>query len=272
MFNSTEYQPSYLENTVLIKPTIVANDVVKVFKNATQYYASCYGLDGNPLANGTEVEFNINGVMYYRKVTNGVARLNLNLAQGNYVLTAKNPVTGEKISNNITILPKIADNKDVVKYYRNATQYTVQLIGDDGKVVGAGENVTFNINGVFYTRTTNASGVAKLNLNLGPGDYVITAEYGGCSVSNNIKILPVLSASNISMSYRDGTKFKATLLDGQGKAFAGQKISFNVNGVFYTRSTDSNGVASLNINLMRGKYIITSTYNGCNIANTITIS
>ena len=74
------------------------------------------------------------------------------------------------------------------------------------------------------------------------------------------------------MSYRDGTQFKATLLDGQGKFFAGQNITFNVNGVFYTRLTDSEGVAKLNINLQSGKYIITSTYNGCNVANTITIS
>ena len=74
------------------------------------------------------------------------------------------------------------------------------------------------------------------------------------------------------MSYKDGTKFKATLLDGQGKPFSGQNVNFNINGVFYTRVTDSNGVASLNINLMSGKYIITSSFNGYNIANTITIS
>ncbi|WP_407423238.1 hypothetical protein [Methanobrevibacter sp.] len=272
IFNSTDYKPSYLENEIVIKPTIVANDVVKVFRNNTQYYAAAYGFDGKPLADGEMLTFNINGVMYNRKVTNGVARLNLNLEQGNYILTALNPVTRESVASNITILPKIAQNKDVVKYYRNATQYWVLLIGDDGNPVGAGENVTFNINGVFYTRQTNATGWAKLNLNLQTGDYIITAEYGGCRVANNITIKSVLSASDISMSYRDGTQFKATLLDGQGKLFSGQNIVFNVNGVFYTRQTDNNGVAKLNINLQPGKYIITSTYDELNIANTITIS
>ena len=142
----------------------------------------------------------------------------------------------------------------------------------DGKAVGAGESVTFNINGVLYTRQTDANGIAKININLQPGDYVITAEYKGCVVSNNIKILPVLTASDISMKYRDGTQFKATLVDGQGKPYAGQSVTFNINGVFYNRVTDSTGQAKLNINLMPGEYIITSSYNGASIANTIKIS
>ena len=139
-------------------------------------------------------------------------------------------------------------------------------------MVGTGENVTFNINGVFYTRTTNESGIAKLNLNLPPGDYVITAEYKGCKVSNNIKVLPVLSAEDITMKYRDGTKFVATLVDGQGKPYAEQTVQFNINGVLYNRVTDSSGQAKLNINLIAGQYIITSSYNGANIANTVTVT
>jgi hypothetical protein len=35
--------------------------------------------------------------------------------------------------------------------------------------------------------------------------------------------------------------------------------------------TGNNGVASLNINLPAGKYIITSSFNGLNNANNITI-
>jgi len=73
------------------------------------------------------------------------------------------------------------------------------------------------------------------------------------------------------MSYKDGSKFNATLVDGQGNPYAGQSVTFNINGVFYQRTTDENGVARLNINLMAGEYIITSTYNGNNIANKITI-
>ena len=247
--------------------------MVKVFRNTTQYYATFRDTSGKYLENGSEVKFNINGVIYVRSVSqNGLAHLNINLNQGSYIITATNPVTGEMSSNNITVLPKITKNSDLVKYFRNDSQYYVQLIGDDGNPVGAGENVTFNINGVMYVRTTDENGFAKLNINLAPGKYVITAMYGGNMVSNNITVLPILNASDISMSYRDGTQFKATLLDGQGNPYSGQNVTFNVNGVFYDRLTDDDGLAKLNINLLPGKYIITSTYNNLNIANTITIN
>ena len=260
-------------SSVNILPTVKGNNVVKVFRNDTQYYATFRNFNGTYLANGEVIQFNINGVLYDRIVReNGVAKLNLNLEAGEYILTALNTVTGEQSSNNITILSKFSENNDIIKYYRNDSQYTVKLIGNDGKAVGAGENVTFNINGVFYTRTTNASGIAKLNINLEPGNYIITAEYAGCRVANNITVLPVLSASDISMSYRDGTQFKANLFNGQGKPFSGQNITFNIHGVFYNRLTDVNGTARLNINLQPGEYIITSTYNGCNIANTVKVN
>jgi len=253
--------------------TINGKDVTKIFRNGTQYYATFTDGQGNPLAEGTMVRFNINGVMYDRKVNaNGTAKLNINLEQGTYILTAIHPDNGEMASNVITVLPKIAENHDLVKYYRNGSQYVVRLLGDDGNPVGANEVVTFNINGVMYERKTNESGYAKLNINLQPGDYIITAMYGGCNVANNITVKPVLNASDIKMTYKDGTKFKATLVDGQGKPYAGQNITFNIHGVFYDRTTDSTGTAALNINLMAGEYIITSSYNESNIANTITIT
>ena len=214
------------------------------------------------MADGTVVKFNINGVMYDRKVSGdkGQAKLNINLPAGEYVITAINPVTGENAANNITVLSTLVENRDIVKYYRNATQYTVTVLGADGNPVGEGKIVTFNVNGVLYQRQTNESG------------YVITASYEGYNVANNITVLPVLSASDLKMKYMDGSKFKATLLDGQGKPYAEQRVQFNVNGVLYNRGTDSNGQAELNIRLPSGEYIITSSYNGANIANKITIT
>ena len=263
-----------VNSVVTILSTINGTDVVKMYKNGTQYYATFLNTEGEYLANGITVKFNINGVMYDRKVSGdkGLAKLNINLPAGEYIITAINLETTEMAANNITVLSKIAENKDITKYYKNGTQYTVKILGDDGNPVGAGENVTFNINGVFYTRTTNESGISKLNINLAPGDYIITAEYSGCKVSNNITVLNVLSAQDITMRYRDGTKFVATLLDGQGKPYAGQTVNFNINGVLYNRVTDSSGQAKLNINLMAGVYIITSSYNGYNIANKVTVT
>ncbi|WP_299524182.1 Ig-like domain repeat protein [uncultured Methanobrevibacter sp.] len=267
-----EYTPNYAHAKVTVEPTVKGLDIVKMFRNATQYYAIFTDSNGNILKN-VDVKFNINGVFYTRKTNDqGVAKLNINLIPGTFIITAINTVTGEESSNSVKVLPLFYGNKDITKYYRNGTQYSIRLLNEQGKAVGEGEIVTFNINGVFYKRTTNADGVATLNINLNPGKFVITAQYRDCMVSNNIKVLPVLLANDLNMKYHDGSSFKTTLLDGQGKPYSNQQITFNVNGVMYNRITDAKGIASLKINLMAGKYIITSMYGDyVPISNTISI-
>ena len=274
VYNTTvvvDNETSY--STVTVMPTILADDLVKMYRNGTQFVATFLDSEGNYLADGTSVTFDINGVHYVRYVrgSQGQAKLNINLAQGEYYITANNPVTGENRTNKITVIPYIVENNDLIKYYRNASQYVVRVLDETGNFV-AGKSVTFNINGVFYTRTTNASGYAKLNINLAPGTYVITAEYNGCRVSNNIEVLPVLSASDLTKKYGSSDQFVATVLDGQGNPYANQTVTFNVHGVLYNRITDSEGHAKLNINLQAGKYIITSSYNGTSISNTIRVT
>ena len=260
---------------ITILTTVNGTDIVKVFRNGTQYYATFRDSEGNYLKDGTTVRFNINGVMYDRQVSGseGLARLNINLEAGSYILTAINPENGEMSSNNITVISRLIENRDITKYYKNATQYTVKVIGDDGKAVGAGENVTFNINGVFYTRQTDESGIAKLNINLGPGNYTITAIYNDCMVSNNIEVLPVLFAWDLVKKYGTSDQFRALLLDGQGNPFYNQRLTFNINGVFYNRYTNSDGYAFLNIKLGAAvdQYVITTTYDGYSVSNVITI-
>lgn len=261
-----------VNNTINIKSTIYSSDIVKIYRNSTQYSAKFLDSNGEDLKN-TAVTFNINGVFYTRVTDeNGTANLNINLEHGNYILTAINPKNGEMISNNITVLPTITNNRDVVKYYRNATPYSVCILEKNGESVGFGHEVEFNINGVFYIRQTNILGIATLNLNLEPGNYIITAQYEGCMVSNSIKILPTLKADDIIMEYKDGTKFNVFLVDGQGNPAAFEKVNFNINGVFYTRTTNENGIASLNINLETGEYIITSEHNNLRISNKISIN
>ena len=269
-----KYDPAKTNSKVTVLATVNGTDVTKVFKNATQYYATFVDGQGNYLANGTTVTFNINGVEYKRQIKDneGKAKLNINLEQGNYIITAINPKTSEMASNNITVLPKITENNNLVKYYKNDSQYIVKIIGDDGNPLGKNETVTFNINGVMYNRTTNETGHAKLNINLEPGDYIITASYGGCNVANKITVLPVLSADDLTKKYGTPAPFIANLVDGQGAPLANATVKFNINGMLYNRVTNETGQSKLNINLMAGEYIITSSYNGANIANKVTVN
>ena len=269
---TTEFNSSKTYSMVKIKSTVEGSDIVKMFRNGTQYYAKFMDSTGKTLSN-TAVTFNVNGVIYTRNTNaSGVARLNINLNPGDYIITATNPKTTEMYSNDITVLSLISENDDLVKYYKNDSQYSIRLLDNEGNPVGANVSATFNINGVFYTRYSNASGYVKLNINLAPGDYVITAEYNGVKASNNIKVLPTLEAKDLSMKYRDGSKFEVNVLDGTGDALANASVNLNINGVLYTRISDDEGIARLNINLMPGQYIITSSYNTLNISNKITIS
>ena len=165
---------------ITVLSTINGKNIVKIFHNATQYYVTARDSKGNYLPENTEIDFNINGVFYKRKVTGdkGLAKLNINLIPNTYIITAYNTVTGERTSNNITVLSRLTENKNITMYEKNGTKYTVRVLDETGKAVGAGENVTFNINGVLYTRTTDSNGYAALNINLISGNYIITAMYG----------------------------------------------------------------------------------------------
>ena len=265
------YGDSNCDALVQVISTLYGNDLTKYHKNSSQYYVSCLDTNGNRIASGS-VEFNINGVFYTRDIIDGVARMNINLNPGDYIITARNLLNNEMHSNKIKVLTTIVENYDLTKYYKNDSQYRVRLLDGQGNPVGAGVSIEFNINGVFYTRTSDAQGYVKMNINLNPGTYIITANYNGLMASNTIKVLPIIKAKDLVMYYRDGSKFEAALLDGQGKPYVNKTITFNINGVFYNRTTDAQGIARLNINLMAGEYIITSMYeNGAATSNKVTI-
>ena len=263
------YTPITKQAKVTIEPTVKGLDVVKMFRNDTQYYAIFTDSQGNPLKN-KDVQFNINGV-FYTKTTNdkGIAMMGINLNPGKYVITAINLVTGEQSGNNITVKSLIVQN-DLTKYYLNASRFQTTIYNKDGSLA-ANKEVTFNINGVFYHKKTDENGIASLGISLRPGEYIITTMVDGLSIGNKVNVLPTLITKNLNMKYLDGSSFTAQTLDGQGKPIANQNVSFNVNGVFYHKLTDNNGIAKLGIRLMAGEYIITSYWNDFQTGNTIKI-
>ena len=269
-YNGSDMYNAVSKNiTVTIDPTIVADDLVKMYQNATRFYAKFTDSTGKALAN-TVVKFNIHGV-FYNKTTDkdGVADLGIMLRPGNYILTAYNPVTGEEKGFNITVKSLIVQS-DLTKYYLNASKFEATVYNKDGSLA-VNKNVTFNINGVFYTKTTDKNGVASLGIALRPGNYTITTMYDGLDIGNKVTVMPTLVTKDLSMKYLDGSNFTAQTLDGQGKPLANQNVSFNVNGVFYHKVTNKDGIASLGIRLMSGKYIITSYWNDFQTGNTIII-
>lgn len=270
-YNGSDMYDKVSKNiTVTINPTVLADDLVKMYKNATKFSAKFTDSTGKALVN-SDVRFNINGVFYTRTTdANGVASLAINLRPGDYILTAYNPVNGEQKGFNITVKSLIVQN-DLTKYYLNASRFQATIYNKDGSLA-VNKNVTFNINGVFYIRTTDSNGVVSLAINLRPGDYIITTIFDGLDIGNKVTVLPTLVTKDLNMKYMDGSNFTAQTLDSQGKALANQTVSFNVNGVFYHRITNEDGIASLRIRLISGEYIITSYWNNFQTGNTIKIS
>ena len=270
-YNESEVYSKISKNvTVTINPTVISEDLVKMYQNDTRFYVKFTDSTGKALTK-TTVKFNIHGVFYTKKTDkDGVADLGIMLRPGEYILTAYNPVTGEEKGFNITVKSLIVQS-DLTKYYLNASKFQATIYDKNGSLA-VGKNVTFNINGVFYTKTTDSNGVVSLAINLRPGEYIITTMYEGLAVGNNIVVLPTLVTRDLNMTYGDGSNFTAQTLDGQGKPLANQNVTFNINGVFYNKVTNDNGVASLIMRLMSGKYIITSYWNDFQTGNTIIIS
>ena len=271
LYNGSKNYDNIFKNvTITINPTIISKDLVKMYQNDTRFYAKFTDSTGKALAN-TEIKFNINGVFYTKKTDkDGMADLGIMLRPGSYILTAYNPVTGEEKGFNITVKSLIVQS-DLTKYYLNASRFEATVYNKDGSLA-VNKEVTFNINGVFYHKKTDENGVASLGIALRPGEYTITTMYDGLDIGNRVSVLPTLVTKDLSMKHLDGSNFTALTLDGQGKPLANQNVSFNVNGVFYHKVTNKDGIASLGIRLMSGEYIITSYWNDFQTGNTIKIS
>ena len=275
-----KYDSMIVNGTITVnkntKTTLTMDNLVKYFNGPQKLMAKLVDGFENPIANAT-VYFTINGKVYARITDeNGTASIAIRLLPGEYKASALFNGTDDydmaAVNASVLVKNTILGN-DTTLYFRNGTQYVAKFLDSNGKAL-ANTDVKFNINGVFYTRVTDENGIARLNIRLDPASYIITAynPVTGEQKANNITVLPRIIAKDLSMKYLDGSTFNAALVDGQGKAISGVNITFNINGVFYHRTTNADGVTKLNIRLMPGEYIITSMYDECWASNKIIIS
>lgn len=266
-------------NTTDVKSdvSIDIHDFEMYYKNGTKLSGKLLDNNSNPIINQT-VSINING-MSYNKITdsNGTFGMNINLDPNVYNFTVA--YNGSDIYNpalknaKVTILSVIESN-DLVKYYRNESQYYATFLDETGNPIANNTAVTFNINGVFYTQYTNENGTAKLNINLNPGNYIITAMHpDGLQAGNNVFVNKTLITYDISQPCnKTGTAtFTAEVLDGQGRPLSNASVTFLIAGKVLTKITDEKGIAFINIKAYPGVYTITTTYNGYSVGKTLEI-
>lgn len=160
----------------------------------------------------------------------------------------------------ISILPKLAGNDLVMDYLGN--NYKIQVLDEDGNPA-AGETVKMTVNGVTYTVKVDKKGYATLPINLKPKTYTITSTYKGVTLKNTIKVKNTLKTQK-SFSVKKTAKklvLKATLKWSNGKAIAGKKVSFKINGKSFIVKTDKKGIAKITFAVKVKNTILKLTFN-----------
>ena len=235
---------------VLTDSSIITTVVTRAYGSDYDYEAIFTDKAGKPLAN-TNVTFAVNGKEYYAITDeNGVAKLpGGTLSVGNHTVVAINPVTGYETHNTTEILPRLVNNKDISMDFKDGSKYSVRVIGDDGKPVGEGVEVTIKVNTVAYKVKTDKDGYARLSINLNPGSYTVEASQNGYKVSNNLKVKQTLSAKKTQVAKKSAkvSKIKATLKWSSGKGINGKKVTMKFRGKVYSAKTNSKGIATFKL-------------------------
>ena len=259
---------TYSKSEYTREPVIYGEDLSMYYKNGSRYEVSIYQ-DGkliNSQNNDSKVIFNVNGVNYTKELVNGKAFIGINLNPENYTITTFYHYTDGLATktNNIEVLSTIQAN-DVVKFFRNGTQYCAKFLDGCGSPL-VNASVIFNINGVFYKKQTDDNGMARLNIDLFPGEYILTAIHlNGEEKANIIKVLTTISAEDISLIENKSGVFVLKTHDGA------RNVSITIDGVEYIVQTDDGGVATLNVSLSKGNHAVLSKNlnSGEEIFNTI---
>ena len=262
------YEAQQIKIDFSILPTIKSKAISKYYKGDTQYSATFLNGNGKPLAN-TYVKISINGKTYNRKTNaNGIAYFAINLKPGTYKVTSTDPITGYQLTNTFKILSTIK-TADVSKVYTDGKNFYAKFFKNDGNPL-AGKSVKFNLNGNNYQVTTNQNGVAHVSLlTLQPGTYKITTynTNDGLTEVNTIKVVSHCSSKLLTTDYTfltsDSKVIRATLNNAFNYAPGeGKTIKFTINNNNYYATTNSNGVAAVNVNLDKGIYITKVSYDG----------
>jgi len=162
-----------------------------------------------------------------------------------------------------------------VTFGRNGEWFNVTLLDSNNNPL-AGKSILIGFNGKVYNKTTNASGVAQLQINIGyqsANTFALTFmgddDYEGivdCAIIVVNPLTTKLTASKYTYKSSAKTKtLKATLKQTNGTLLSGKKIVFTVNGNTYVATTNSKGVASVTVSLSTKKtYTYTAKFAGNN--------
>ena len=196
--------------------------------------------------------------------------------------------TGPSPIDNITSPNTSLTGNNITVIYGAGENYTVTLTTVNGTPI-IGQHIAMNLTRLndgaskVYWETTDTNGIADLEINLYPGYYTSSSSYEGNTTLNytssscfNTIIVVTNSTTNKTSTvlivqpftevYGAGENFTATLKDSNGKSIVGKHIALNLTRLsdgaskVYWETTDTNGIADLQINLYAGSYTVTASF------------
>jgi hypothetical protein len=216
-----------------------------------------------PLANKT-INFNVNGK---RRTNNtneeGIATIDIRddlTDVDEYTVNVS--FDGDEQDNPISVNSTV-----VIKYNSILAVNDLSIrLGDDGIIIAnlstndgaqSGKVISFKINGIVYANTTSSKGIATFNVKnylTSSGIYTIPISFEGdkfngpVSASSNVIIRydSTLNVDGISVYITQDAVLTAKLSDSRG-VLKNKNIIFTINGNSNTSTTNSNGIATLNV-------------------------
>ena len=237
-----EYPSASRTNTIKVLSALSAVDLTRGYNSPYDFQATFLSSTGDKLAN-SNVHFKADGKTYTVKTdSNGVGKLTAKLKVGTHSVVVISPY-GEQITKKSVIVKRIVNNKNLVMYYDDGSSFKVRVYGDNGKIAGAGEIVTFVVHGVTYKVKTNAKGIATLNINLAHRTYTIKTSYKGESVVNKIAVKNIIKAKKTTIVKKTTKALKIKITLKGKKVYKYKKLTIKFRGKNYAIKTNAKGVA-----------------------------
>ncbi|WP_405293207.1 transglutaminase domain-containing protein [Methanobrevibacter sp.] len=201
-------------------------------------------------------------------------------SSGDSVLTedASNDIVSADSSSIKSVSQSTKLNVSDTHYEASVTHFNVTLKDMDDKAV-PNQKISLEVGGKIYSAITDSEGMAYVETHkLAQGSYTVSLSYAGdssyaaSSLSKNVDVLSSITGSNFTKYYLDSSNYNVTFWRGNSP-LANTNVTFILNGKTYVKTTDDDGVVTLDVNWPVGKYGLTAInpYSGEEVTHKIVV-
>lgn len=161
--------------TIKVLPTLYANSLTVFTGTTSKFKVTLY--HGEKLAKNKKMTVYVDGVKKTPTTdANGVATVSFKLPKGTYNFKSVDPYTGYVLNKKVVVKLASLKASDIGAIDNEKSYYQVQVLDQNGNPVSKGKKVQITFNGVTYTATTNAKGIASVSFKLPVGQYKVVCK------------------------------------------------------------------------------------------------